>query len=101
MIRLRSHCLLRRAHQMPDQSPQQPYQLVTFDIGGVLIRICHSWQEAAEVAKVSTRLDSSGLIPLTDMPAFDDYQAGAVTLPKYLEKLGEWLGCSPAEAERV
>lgn len=86
---------------MPDQSPQHPYQLVTFDIGGVLIRICHTWEAAAEVAKVPIRLPAGGATPLADMPGFDEYQAGTITVTEYLERLGEWLGCSTSEAERL
>lgn len=36
--------------------PASPIQLVIFDLGRVLIRICDSWQHAAEAAKYAGRL---------------------------------------------
>jgi putative hydrolase of the HAD superfamily len=86
---------------MLDLSPQQHYRLVTFDIGGVLIRICHTWEAAAKVAGVKTRLPADGATPLTDLPVFDEYQMGAVSLEEYLRKVAEWLECDVAGAERI
>lgn len=83
---------------MSAQIPQQSCQIVVFDLGGVLARICHSWEEAAATAGIATRLDPSDRTPLTVVPIFDAYQAGAVELSEYLEGIAKWLGVSPDEA---
>ncbi|AIE84729.1 HAD family hydrolase [Fimbriimonas ginsengisoli] len=86
---------------MTNQSPRHPYRLVTFDVGGVLIRICHTWQACAREAGVDIKWPAQPEIALTDFPAFDAYQMGAIDLDDYLARLAEWLGCSPEEAGRV
>lgn len=74
---------------------------VVFDLGGVLARICHSWQEAAEVARVEHRLSPDQKTPLADFYGFDQYQAGAIELEAYLQGLAEFMGCESGHATAV
>ena len=76
-------------------------EMVVFDLGGVLVRICHSWQEAATVAGVNHVLPPEPSVPFPALPAFDAYQVGEMSLDGYLNALGEMLGCDTAQALHV
>lgn len=75
---------------------------VCFDLGGVMIKIRHTWGEV---------LDGLGLVPetpradygrLVDFPGLDAYQAGSMSFEEYLNGLGTYLGgLSRADAARV
>lgn len=74
--------------------------MVCFDLGGVLAKICQTWQEAA------TRSGSSAILPveplfLEHQPTFRSYQAGELGLDEYVVRLAEDLSISPAEALRL
>lgn len=74
-------------------------RLVVFDIGGVMIQICHSWSEAMETAGIS------GGIPdpdrLSQSPFLDDYQDGSISVEEYFRILGGHCGISPEQAREV
>jgi HAD superfamily hydrolase (TIGR01509 family) len=72
-------------------------RVVVFDLGGVLVRICRTWQHAAESAGVRHAL-SAELIPLSGFEPFEEYQAGTSERECYLTHLAEFLGVGVAEA---
>ena len=73
---------------------------VCFDLGGVLLRINHTWEEAARAAGVAIR-PSDTPRPLNDSMALLRYQASELSEDEYASELAEWLGVTPSEAERV
>lgn len=78
-----------------------PYRLVLFDLGGVLARICHTWEEVAATSRIACSLDPQGATPLTAFPEFDAYQAGTISLSEYLDALARFTGCDPGDALRM
>ena len=74
--------------------------LVVFDIGGVLVRIRHTWDEV---------LDALGEPPLArvepwrhaDYDALTDYQDGTLDEDAYLTQLGGDLGLTPERAREA
>lgn len=83
------------------QNLPHKYRLVVFDLGGVLARICHSWEEVAKTSGIASTLDPEGNSPLNAFPEFDGYQGGEVPLPAYLEALVRFTGCDPRDALRM
>lgn len=73
-----------------------PGTVVCFDIGGVLVRINHTWNEAALSAGVKTKLETD--TRLNDSPHLIEYQAGQIDVDSYGEGLGQWLGTPKEEA---
>jgi putative hydrolase of the HAD superfamily len=75
-------------------------RLCVFDLGGVVVDICHEWEEAAALAAVPIRNSSPGR--LADFSGTDAYNAAELSLDEYLEALADWLGCDgPAQALKV
>ncbi len=75
-------------------------RLCVFDLGGVVVDICHEWAEAAAAAGVPIRNSAPGR--LAEFPGTDAYNAADLSLDEYLEALADWLGCEgPAHALRV
>jgi putative hydrolase of the HAD superfamily len=75
-------------------------KLVVFDIGGVMIRICHTWAEAVSLAGVKTTNPEPGR--LSQCWFLDEYQKSALTVEQYLVELAVHLGCdTPQEALKV
>lgn len=72
--------------------------MVVFDIGGVLIHVWNTWQEASQAAGVQTKLPQNPPVHLEDLDAFVQYQAGQYPEDRYLQVLGEQLGVSSEEA---
>lgn len=72
---------------MPETS-----QVVVFDIGGVLIRICHTWQEAVSAAGLKTTLPPVPPLALIDFPPFNAFQATEISEAEYLSALAELTG---------
>lgn len=83
------------------QNLPHKYRLVVFDLGGVLARICHSWEEVSRTSGIATTLDPEGHSPLTTFPEFDGYQAGIIPLPLYLDAVARFTGCDPQDALRM
>lgn len=76
-------------------------ETVVFDLGGVLARICHTWQEALSTAAVESTLPAEPPRRLMDLPTFDAYQAGEIELDTYLDSIAEYTGCDRSEALHV
>lgn len=72
--------------------------VVCFDIGGVMARICHTWQDAARAACVECALPADPALPLIAFEPFHQYQAAQISLDQYLLQLGELLGVTPSQA---
>lgn len=81
-------------------TPNAPhnYQLVAFDLGGVLVRISRSWQEAASAAGLTTGLANDVFTPFTDLGEFDLYQSASLDLDAYVAALTEFSGVAPENA---
>ena len=67
-------------------------RVVCFDVGGVLIRITHHWQKAAECAGIRIGDAVPAGAVLTDAPHFETFQRGEISDDTYLEGLAKYLG---------
>lgn len=76
----------------------RPFQAACFDLGGVLIRIHHTWRGALRAAGLESSGDS---VPLGGFPEFDRYQNGDVGHDEYFSALSRYLGVGTDEAVRV
>lgn len=76
-------------------------KIVCFDVGGVLVRISQSWQEAVERAQVSWNRSESEPMLLPDLEILNEYQAGRLGYTEYLNGLADFLSVTPAAAETV
>lgn len=72
-----------------------PIRLVCFDLGGVLVQIAHTWEEAAALA--GYRL-SSAPRSLISLPEMDPYQAGTISADDYLTGVQRYLQLSSIDA---
>jgi FMN phosphatase YigB (HAD superfamily) len=72
--------------------------VVCFDLGGVLLQIGHSWNEACAVAGVP---EPDGRVGLNSFEPLVRYQAKQMDEDAYLAALGEWLGIGLPEARTV
>jgi putative hydrolase of the HAD superfamily len=75
--------------------------LVCFDIGGVLVRISQSWQEAALRAEVQLGVPPEPLLLLSNSDALNRHQADLTDYVAYTHELGHELGCSPQDADLI
>jgi len=82
-------------------STKKSMYIAIFDIGGVMAKICHTWQEAAEAAGVACHLSANKPFPLISFEPFIEYQADKISIDKYLLELGELLGVDTEQALRV
>jgi glucose-1-phosphatase len=87
-------------------SPKADVRVVCFDLGGVLVRICRSWDQACEQIGLPYR--SPGLLATDEWrmrrkAVVDRYQLGGLSAAAYHEQLSLALEglYSPAEVERI
>ncbi len=71
---------------------------VAFDLGGVMVRIHHNWNDALRAAGHDSSKD---LGPLGGFPEFDLYQSGEVSDQVFLRALSAFLETTEEEAHRV
>lgn len=83
-----------------DNSEVSPTTVV-FDLGGVLARISHSWEEAARHAGISLERPSDAVTPFVELPEFDQYQGGEIDEDTYLSAIAAWGGCSVEDARKI
>ncbi len=76
-------------------------EAVCFDIGGVLVRIAHTWQDALRAAGLDSPALREPQMLLSDLPAFDPYQAGKLSYSDYLKGLADALEISTEQAALV
>ena len=69
-----------------------------FDLGGVMVQINHTWEQAADYARVCCSNLTDGTTALNAVPYFEAYQAGELSEERYFENLGHFLGCTAEEA---
>ncbi len=72
---------------------------VCFDIGGVMIRICHTWNAALAQVALTPSKPLADALPLGGFLAFDAFQDGAVTFDEYAAQLGDFLGIELEQAK--
>lgn len=77
------------------------FELICFDLGGVLARIRRDWQSCSGAVKIETRLNAEERYELSDFPLFDAFQLGAVGEKEYLNDLSVYLGVAREEAHRI
>ena len=67
-----------------------PIELVCFDLGGVLVRICHSWAEAAERAGVPNLMKfDDQAVPQAVLPALCAYEVGRMDTQTFAARLAD------------
>ncbi len=69
-----------------------PAQAVCFDLGGVLIQIHHTWDEALAASGVIPANPRDGIGRLDGMSEFGEFQRGGITAEEYLKALAKHLG---------
>ncbi|CAN5392976.1 HAD family phosphatase [soil metagenome] len=76
------------------------HRLACFDIGGVLVRIARTWQEAAGVAGIEHHLGEETASLFTYAP-LDAFQTGLTPYDLYLDQLAQDLGSDREGAHRA
>jgi putative hydrolase of the HAD superfamily len=81
-----------------------PPRIVCFDLGGVLVRICRSWEEGCRAAGIDIRVDSdlaSG--DPSRLTLVHDLEVGAISPEQFFRTIAEGMQnlYSPEEIERV
>ncbi len=81
-----------------------PVDLVCFDLGGVLVRICRSWQEACHAARLDVRRESLGrAAERARRELMDLFGTGKIDELEWAERLSVAIAhvYSPAEVRRI
>ncbi len=74
---------------------------VCFDLGGVLVQVSRTWQEAAKAAGIAcTRLPDEPF-PLGAMECLAALETGLCSFESYLSAASNSLGCTPEQARLV
>lgn len=86
--------------------PSAPEHVVCFDLGGVLVRICRSWDEACAQAQLPYRapeLLGSEAYRVRRRDVVDRYQRGALLCEAYYAELSDAVGgaYTTAEVQRI
>lgn len=83
-------CLWRVSPRWKHPVNDRPIELVCFDLGGVLVRICHSWAQAAERAGVPDLMPADGqAVPESVLPALMAYEVGQLDTLSFASRLAE------------
>jgi len=91
---------------MHARANQQPVRLVCFDLGGVIVRICRTWEEACAAAGLAVRHDESFHAPdrlLQRRTLHRRHECGEVASVEYWERMSEVIGgvYAPDEVELI
>lgn len=82
--------------------PTSPIQLVIFDLGRVLIRICDHWQEACNLAGVQSPKCLTDKATIQHMLALGmEHESGRLENDAYYARAGQLTGLSPREVESI
>lgn len=73
---------------------------LALDLGGVVLRINHTWADAAATAGVALGLPENGG-GLNDFAPIHAFQKEAISYGEYADELGRYLGVTPDDARRV
>jgi FMN phosphatase YigB (HAD superfamily) len=76
-------------------------KIVCFDLGAVLVRIAHTWQEAAQIANVGIQASVPNPWPRSSNPDLLAFEAGQISYDVFIERLAQTLGISTDEARAV
>ncbi|MBS1706808.1 MAG: HAD-IA family hydrolase [Armatimonadetes bacterium] len=71
--------------------------LVTFDLGGVLVRVAQQWHQAIAKCGLAHCKEEALQSRLSSAPGFDAYQAARITEDEYLDDLMGYLGLGSRE----
>ncbi len=74
---------------------------ICFDLGGVLVKIHHTWNAAAQAAGIKLRPGLKPNYRLTEFVPLEKRQAGELNFDDYLQALGADLGISSEQARQV
>jgi FMN phosphatase YigB (HAD superfamily) len=86
---------------MPSVPPSSPPQIVCFDLGGVLIRICHGWEEACRRANLSPP-NPDEATSAARRALFVQHQRGGLSLDEWAEAMVRLDGThTPDELRRA
>jgi putative hydrolase of the HAD superfamily len=74
---------------------------LALDLGGVVLNICPTWEEALRGAGVTAPGSIQGKV-LNDFPQIHTFQKGEISYEEYCSALGDFLGgISPEDAAKV
>lgn len=76
-------------------------KIVCFDLGAVLVRIAHTWQEAAQIPNVSIQASIPNPWSRSSNPDLLAFEAGQISYDVFIERLAQTLGISTGEARAV
>ena len=77
-------------------------ELVVFDIGRVLLRICDDWQHACRVAGISVPAGAAGAKPPPEADALvHDYDTGRIDLHTFAAKVSAFSGMKVDDVVRL
>ena len=71
-------------------------RVVCFDIGGVLVHVATTWEEAMQSAGLTPSPKAHGR--LDGFPAFDLFQEGQLSIEAYLDELSDYLDIPVGDA---
>ncbi len=84
---------------------EHPVQLVCFDVGGVLLRICRTWAEGCEAAGIDVRHDDAQFKALRSQwyALVQQHQTGRLDIDGYAEAVSALVGrmYTPQEIETI
>lgn len=84
----------------------KPQRIVCFDLGGVVVRICRTWEQGCAAAGIEVR-DTAAFATLdpwkTRQAVYDDYQSGRTDCAAFCASIAAATGhrYTPAEIERI
>ncbi len=81
---------------------RQAVGLVVFDLGGVLVRVAESWEQALSRAGVEAGAELLGRLGAADWPPLiASYETGRLSPGAFAARVSELAGLGPAEVARV
>lgn len=72
-------------------------KIVVFDLGGVMVRVARTWDDAARRAGIPISRAEAGRSRLAELEGFEPYQARQIGLQEYLQQLRLYLGLNTTE----
>lgn len=79
-----------------------PVELVCFDLGRVLVRICRDWHDACLIAEVSGRLNLEDLSVRAAIDAIvNDFEIGAIDAAVFAGRIAELGELTPEDVDAV
>jgi len=85
-------------------SSGSPVRVVCFDLGGVLVRICRSWEEGCAAAGLDVRIDAEqAKADPARLALVHELEVGAISPERFFRRIAETMRglYTPEEIERV